>query len=72
MKTQFSTLINMEQNIPIENVEQFFTEVDAAAVHHNASTRFTDGFEFGFGTDIGISTLKHHAPADAVGSFDID
>ncbi|MRG87359.1 glutamate-5-semialdehyde dehydrogenase [Salinibacillus xinjiangensis] len=44
-----------------ENVEQFFTEIDAAAVYHNASTRFTDGFEFGFGAEIGISTQKLHA-----------
>ncbi|KAB2330773.1 glutamate-5-semialdehyde dehydrogenase [Cytobacillus depressus] len=45
----------------IENVEQFFIEIDAAAVYHNASTRFTDGFEFGFGAEIGISTQKLHA-----------
>lgn len=44
-----------------ESVQQFFTEVDAAAVYHNASTRFTDGFEFGFGAEIGISTQKLHA-----------
>jgi len=43
------------------NVEQFFNEIDAAAVYHNASTRFTDGFEFGFGAEIGISTQKLHA-----------
>ncbi|MEH7382063.1 glutamate-5-semialdehyde dehydrogenase [Bacillus sp. JJ1533] len=45
----------------VANVEQFFTEIDAAAVYHNASTRFTDGFEFGFGAEIGISTQKLHA-----------
>jgi glutamate-5-semialdehyde dehydrogenase len=45
----------------LENVDKFFVEVDAAAVYHNASTRFTDGFEFGFGAEIGISTQKLHA-----------
>ena len=43
------------------NAMQFQWEVDAAAVYVNASTRFTDGFEFGFGAEIGISTQKLHA-----------
>ncbi|WP_248925488.1 glutamate-5-semialdehyde dehydrogenase [Paenibacillus hamazuiensis] len=43
------------------NAQRFLQEVDAAAVYHNVSTRFTDGFEFGFGAEIGISTQKLHA-----------
>ena len=53
--TQHSDSIN------IENAEKFLNEVDSAAVYLNASTRFSDGGEFGFGGEIGISTQKLHA-----------
>lgn len=55
----------MHSEAIITNDEQhaaiFLNKVDAAAVYHNASTRFTDGFEFGYGAEIGISTQKLHA-----------
>lgn len=44
-----------------DNAQRFLNEIDAAAVYVNASTRFTDGNEFGFGAEIGISTQKLHA-----------
>ncbi|MEA1974809.1 MAG: glutamate-5-semialdehyde dehydrogenase, partial [Bacillota bacterium] len=44
-----------------ENAERFLNEIDASTVYVNASTRFTDGGEFGFGGEIGISTQKLHA-----------
>ena len=44
-----------------EHAQKFLDEIDAACVYVNASTRFTDGFEFGFGAEIGISTQKLHS-----------
>jgi len=51
------SIITQDQN----HVERFMNEIDSAVIYHNASTRFTDGYEFGFEAEIGISTQKLHA-----------
>jgi glutamate-5-semialdehyde dehydrogenase len=56
--TKHSEAIISEQN---DNVRFFFQAIDAAVLYHNASTRFTDGEQFGYGAEIGISTQKLHA-----------
>lgn len=56
--TQHSEAIISENS---ENIQKFLKEVDSACVYANASTRFSDGFEFGLGAEIGISTQKLHA-----------
>lgn len=56
--TGHSEAIITENN---DNAEKFMREIDSSSVYHNASTRFTDGGEFGLGAEIGISTQKLHA-----------
>ena len=56
--THHSDMIITEDD---RNKQLFLQKVDSSAVYHNASTRFTDGFEFGYGAEIGISTQKLHA-----------
>src|SRR5699024_11685867 len=56
--THHSETIITEDN---KSKRAFLQTVDSSSVYHNASTRFTDGFEFGYGAEIGISTQKLHA-----------
>ena len=55
------SILKLSSRITTFASQKFLQEVDAAAVYVNASTRFTDGFVFGFGAEIGISTQKLHA-----------
>ena len=57
MLPTITTIITNDYNAS----RKFLDEIDAACVYVNASTRFTDGNEFGFGAEIGISTQKLHA-----------
>ena len=57
IKEEIVAIVTNDKN----HARKFQEEVDAACVYVNASTRFTDGEEFGFGSEIGISTQKLHA-----------
>jgi glutamate-5-semialdehyde dehydrogenase len=58
VSTKHSEAIITEDN---DAAVKFLNEIDSSCVYHNASTRFSDGGEFGFGAEIGISTQKMHA-----------
>lgn len=61
INTNGSGLADAIMSEDYSNVRRFLREVDSATVYANASTRFTDGFEFGFGAEVGISTNRLHA-----------